>query len=209
MRALILDIRSSAIRGETVFSVRSCPFLREGGLSNGEPREQREAVANLVAYSAIFSCRGRSRGFRPFDRLLRSAGAAGTDRTGVRPSSNRQQVTNKACGTCFSLLQSAHPKTKKPYISSIHKVFCFLQPDFSGLWSGKRDSNPRPSAWEADALPTELFPHSEYKVTPLFRYCKLFPAKNRINPRLFSARRDSPDSSGVYPRGCRGSRGAP
>ena len=27
------------------------------------------------------------------------------------------------------------------------------------LWSGKRDSNPRPSAWEADALPTELFPH--------------------------------------------------
>ena len=26
--------------------------------------------------------------------------------------------------------------------------------------SGKRDSNPRPSAWEADALPTELLPHS-------------------------------------------------
>ena len=25
-------------------------------------------------------------------------------------------------------------------------------------WSGKRDSNPRPSAWEADALPAELFP---------------------------------------------------
>lgn len=26
------------------------------------------------------------------------------------------------------------------------------------VWSGKRDSNPRPSAWKADALPTELFP---------------------------------------------------
>ena len=26
------------------------------------------------------------------------------------------------------------------------------------LLSGKRGSNPRPSAWEADALPTELFP---------------------------------------------------
>jgi hypothetical protein len=26
------------------------------------------------------------------------------------------------------------------------------------FWSGKRDSNPRPSAWEADALPAELFP---------------------------------------------------
>ena len=27
--------------------------------------------------------------------------------------------------------------------------------------SGKWDSNPRPSAWEADALPTELLPHFE------------------------------------------------
>ncbi len=27
-----------------------------------------------------------------------------------------------------------------------------------GGWSGKRDSNPRPSAWKADALPAELFP---------------------------------------------------
>lgn len=25
-------------------------------------------------------------------------------------------------------------------------------------WSGQRDSNPRPSAWEANALPTELCP---------------------------------------------------
>jgi hypothetical protein len=28
-----------------------------------------------------------------------------------------------------------------------------------GKVSGRRDSNPRPSAWEADALPTELLPH--------------------------------------------------
>src|SRR3989304_1894825 len=26
------------------------------------------------------------------------------------------------------------------------------------IWSGRRDSNSRPSAWEADALPTELLP---------------------------------------------------
>src|SRR5690349_9906840 len=26
------------------------------------------------------------------------------------------------------------------------------------VWSGKRDSNPRPSAWKADALAAELFP---------------------------------------------------
>ena len=25
--------------------------------------------------------------------------------------------------------------------------------------SGRRGSNPRPSAWEANALPTELLPH--------------------------------------------------
>ena len=34
------------------------------------------------------------------------------------------------------------------------------QPKIDNLFhlSGKRDSNPRPSAWEADALPTELLP---------------------------------------------------
>ena len=32
-----------------------------------------------------------------------------------------------------------------------------------GGWSGKRDSNPRPSAWKADALAAELFP-----LKPLF-----------------------------------------
>ena len=36
------------------------------------------------------------------------------------------------------------------------------------LLSGKRDSNPRPSAWEADALPTELFPHCAYKCNNFF-----------------------------------------
>ena len=33
--------------------------------------------------------------------------------------------------------------------------------------SGKRDSNPRPSAWEADALPTELLPHSFAKINKI------------------------------------------
>ena len=39
--------------------------------------------------------------------------------------------------------------------------FLSLKRSFSAVmlkWSGKRDSNPRPSAWEADALPTELLP---------------------------------------------------
>ncbi len=42
------------------------------------------------------------------------------------------------------------------------------------IWSGKRDSNPRPSAWKADALPTELFPlNQSCFVTPnrLYTLC--------------------------------------
>jgi hypothetical protein len=34
------------------------------------------------------------------------------------------------------------------------------------LWSGKRDSNPRPRAWKARALPTELFPPTQEPNTP-------------------------------------------
>ena len=29
-------------------------------------------------------------------------------------------------------------------------------------WSGRRGSNPRPSAWKADALPTELLPQFSF-----------------------------------------------
>ena len=32
-------------------------------------------------------------------------------------------------------------------------------PIYQKLWSGRRDSNSRHSAWKADALPTELLPH--------------------------------------------------
>jgi hypothetical protein len=35
--------------------------------------------------------------------------------------------------------------------------FRLLEKDHQN-WSGKRDSNPRPSAWKADALATELLP---------------------------------------------------
>jgi hypothetical protein len=31
------------------------------------------------------------------------------------------------------------------------------KPRFRGSWSEKRDSNSRPSPWQGDALPTELF----------------------------------------------------
>ena len=40
-------------------------------------------------------------------------------------------------------------------------------PGFDSSSSGRRDSNPRPSAWKADALPTELLPL--IKKTPIFK----------------------------------------
>ena len=33
---------------------------------------------------------------------------------------------------------------------------------YSVILSGRRDSNPRPSAWKADALPTELLPQNHF-----------------------------------------------
>ena len=44
----------------------------------------------------------------------------------------------------------------KIVLSSRSGFVCFL------YLSGKRDSNPRPSAWEANALPTELLPQTAY-----------------------------------------------
>ena len=41
-------------------------------------------------------------------------------------------------------------------------------------WSGKRDSNPRPLAWKANALSTELFPH-------FFRAPKLVHFKRKLS----------------------------
>ena len=43
-----------------------------------------------------------------------------------------------------------------------------LLDNLSTFKSGKRGSNSRPSAWEADALPTELLPHKRYKDTKYF-----------------------------------------
>ncbi len=53
----------------------------------------------------------------------------------------------------------------RPAIASAHSK-PRARPGFHAR-SGKRDSNPRPSAWEADALPTELLPQTiELTVRP-------------------------------------------
>ena len=40
-------------------------------------------------------------------------------------------------------------------------------PQNVNLWSGRRGSNPRPSAWKADALPTELLPQTFQNKSPI------------------------------------------
>jgi hypothetical protein len=51
-------------------------------------------------------------------------------------------------------------RTNDPLFPKQVRYQAALRPDILLAWSGKRDSNSRPSAWEADALPTELFPQA-------------------------------------------------
>jgi hypothetical protein len=59
-----------------------------------------------------------------------------------------------------------------------------IQNLFPREWSGKRGSNPRPSAWKADALPTELLPHLyKNKIQPLNLFSAPYKLK-LIRPSL-------------------------
>ena len=58
-------------------------------------------------------------------------------------------------------------------------------------WSGRRGSNPRPSAWKADALPTELLPQFSFLFgdffvgfqSPVGHYRKVTPSSLTQPPR--------------------------
>ena len=63
------------------------------------------------------------------------------------------------------LLCKAHDGNRTHDLFLTKEVLCRLSyvgilNDPTHYWSGKRDSNPRPRAWKARALPTELFPLS-------------------------------------------------
>ena len=66
------------------------------------------------------------------------------------------------------------------------------------LWSGKRDSDPRPQPWQGCALPTELFPHMtpkfaarECKYIPKFRFCKILrPFCRKTAPFTHPSKKD-------------------
>src|ERR1035437_1979774 len=46
----------------------------------------------------------------------------------------------------------------RPAAHDLHARSDILLESVRGKWSGRRDSNPRHSAWEADTLPAELLP---------------------------------------------------
>ncbi len=53
------------------------------------------------------------------------------------------------------------------------------------VWSGRRDSNPRPSPWQGDALPTEPLPQPNRNSTKLVLACQ--PRATAISVQLFYA----------------------
>ena len=55
------------------------------------------------------------------------------------------------------------------------------------LWSGKRDSDPRPQPWQGCALPTELFPH-DVSLNASAKVTKISESPNfsRTNPYFLS-----------------------
>ncbi len=78
-------------------------------------------------------------------------------------------------------MQKYEKCTNCPILHALFSLSCFINrnqvvilkwlPDYH--WSGKRDSNSWPLAWEANALPTELLPHfCQFKGASFKLYCK-------------------------------------
>ena len=88
----------------------------------------------------------------------------------------------------FCVNRSREIQEKASYIADIQGFLLSIGVSFCPLWSGKRDSDPRPQPWQGCALPTELFPQllfSDGRETasaprlraskPAFRDCKYKP----------------------------------
>ena len=58
--------------------------------------------------------------------------------------------------TRIELVTSSLPR--KCSTTELQQQRCIICANLPRGWSGRRDSNPRPLAWKANALPTELLP---------------------------------------------------
>ena len=86
-------------------------------------------------------------------RTLPSRLPTGESRQGARCERRNLVKTQRLCQIQFALMVTNSARPGSPARREDRD-----RTEGSGEWSGKRDSNPRPSAWKADALPTELFP---------------------------------------------------
>ncbi len=72
--------------------------------------------------------------------------------------------------------------------------YCAISPNKKALRKGPRERktgfNPRPSAWEADALPTELFPHYGVQSYSVFFICQVFEPRKLRSVHDFFQRRE-------------------
>ena len=80
-------------------------------------------------------------------------GGAGSGRSGPRSRSSRLRKVCEARSGVVSFHRSPTDR-RREITTAADRVIGRDR----GKWSGKRDSNPRPSAWKADALAAELFP---------------------------------------------------
>ena len=78
--------------------------------------------------------------------------------TCFRSGQNRSRLRPEILAAfCFN--RSGEIQEKALYIADIQGFLLSIGVSFWPLWSGKRDSDPRPQPWQGCALPTELFPH--------------------------------------------------
>ena len=144
--------------------------LARPGLVRGPGSERRAGRRSCRAGASMLGGVGDSEEAWLAARAMRSVGAVGMGarawRAG-RPRPHRAsprracRVTGAVAGGRGSTANEAtHRRVATTPWRRSTRLRCRGQRRRS-LWSGTRDSNPRPSAWEADALPPELVPPSE------------------------------------------------
>src|SRR6185436_18979237 len=104
-----------------------------------------------------FTC-GFDRSNFSLDISSPSLGLGRRTRKQVEPTTGIEPVTPSLPRTCSTTEPRGRNRTHRGGASLPFPGGVGLYGAIPGIWSGKRDSNPRPSAWKADALATELLP---------------------------------------------------
>ena len=109
-------------------------------------------------------------------------------RSGQKRSRLRREIL-----AAFCVNRSREIQEKASYIADIQGFLLSIGVSFCPLWSGKRDSDPRPQPWQGCALPTELFPH-DVSLNASAKVTKISESPNfsRPKPHFFVFSQDLP-----------------